>query len=383
METNNEYLCPSCMSMVEEWGKPRRSFMGFFKVICPNCKKEFRYPLSPGYTACYWILLIGNVVWALYLISQGRFGPNPIGLVVLIFVIISLFKSSKLKREIEQLKEKLPNLSEEITECVKCGGRNFEHDIYRDEYNCENCGWTSKEKPKGKVNVMELQTKDNEIRQVGKLLEVGMPLGKIVELLGPPSGSMGGADVVNKIRNMGASISPLAMRGKTFMEWDRPEGLYKLVIEDGILARIYSAPEGIEREIETERKKNISNMEKVSVDNESIPIKPKESNTVYHDIKNKIWEVAGPTNITLRGYDYIVGLGEQAVSAAIDILRNPENQYGMADQIMLVEALVEFAKKGNKEAIKVMNEIVLDKVAIFEPYGDAQNIAYKFLSEKK
>jgi DNA-directed RNA polymerase subunit RPC12/RpoP len=148
--------------MVEEWGKPRRSFMGFFKVICPNCKKEFRYPLSPGYTACYWILLIGNIVWALYLISQGRFGPNPIGLVVLIFVIISLFKSSKLKREIDQLKEKLPNLSEEITECVKCGGRNFEHDIYLDEYNCENCGWTSKEKPKGKVNIRELQTKDNE-----------------------------------------------------------------------------------------------------------------------------------------------------------------------------------------------------------------------------
>lgn len=141
----------------------------------------------------------------------------------------------------------------------------------------------------------------------------------------------------------------------------------------------------VEKEIETDRNKKISNIEKVSVDNESIPIKSKEPNTDYRDIKKKIWEVAGPTNITLRGYDYIVGLGEQAVSAAIDILKNPEHEYGMAmaDQVMLVKALVEFAKKGNKEAIKVMNEIVLDKVAIFEPYGDAQNIAYKFLSEKK
>ena len=130
-------------------------------------------------------------------------------------------------------------------------------------------------------------------------------------------------------------------------------------------------------------KKKITNIEKVSVDNESILLEPKDSNTVYQDIKNKIWEVAGPTNITLRGYNYIVGLGEQAVPAAIAILRNPENQYGMADQIMLVEALVEFAKKGNKEAIKIMNEIVLDKVAIYNPYGDAQNIAYKFLSEEK
>jgi len=110
METKNEYLCPSCMSMVEVSVKPKRSFMGFFKVICPNCKKEFRYPISSGYTAFYWILLIGNAVWALYLISQGRFGVNPIGLIVCIFVIISLVKSSKLKREIDQLKEKLSNL---------------------------------------------------------------------------------------------------------------------------------------------------------------------------------------------------------------------------------------------------------------------------------
>ena len=109
METKNEYLCPSCVSMVEVSVKPKRSFMGFFKIICPNCKKEFRYPLSSGYTAFYWILLIGNIVWALYLISQGSFVPNPIGIVVGIYVIISLVKSSKLKREIEQLKEKHTN----------------------------------------------------------------------------------------------------------------------------------------------------------------------------------------------------------------------------------------------------------------------------------
>jgi len=49
---------------------------------------------------------------------------------------------------------------EEITGCVKCAGRNFEHDSYYDEYNCQNCGWTSKERPKGKLKITELHTKD-------------------------------------------------------------------------------------------------------------------------------------------------------------------------------------------------------------------------------
>lgn len=47
-------------------------------------------------------------------------------------------------KKTEHFDSKQANLSEEITECVKCGGRNFEHDSYWDEYNCENCGWTSK-----------------------------------------------------------------------------------------------------------------------------------------------------------------------------------------------------------------------------------------------
>ncbi len=88
----------------------------------------------------------------------------------------------------------------------------------------------------------------NEVARVGELLKVGMPLNKIIELLGPPSRSIGGTDVVSMTKNIGASISSSAtgmMGGKIFMEWDRPEGLYKLVIEDGKLARIYSAPEGI------------------------------------------------------------------------------------------------------------------------------------------
>ena len=102
----DRYLCPYCKKSVESSTKPKRSFIGFLKIQCTSCQKQFRYPLTAGYVVFYWILLAGNVAWMLYVLSQsGKFVPNPIGIVVLIFVVISLVKSRALKREIEELKE--------------------------------------------------------------------------------------------------------------------------------------------------------------------------------------------------------------------------------------------------------------------------------------
>lgn len=58
---------------------------------------------------------------------------------------------------------KQDNLSKENTGCVKCGCCNFEHDSYYDEYNCENCGWISKQKPLGVVNIKELSNKSGKV----------------------------------------------------------------------------------------------------------------------------------------------------------------------------------------------------------------------------
>jgi Na+/alanine symporter len=45
-------------------------------------------------------------IWTTYVFSQGGMAvPNPIGIVVLIFVIISLVKSSALKQQIAELQE--------------------------------------------------------------------------------------------------------------------------------------------------------------------------------------------------------------------------------------------------------------------------------------
>lgn len=107
-----KYLCPHCKKMVDVSTKPKRSFMGFLKILCPICKNEFRYPLTPGYVAFYWLLLVFNIIlipYFIYELSQGQgFAPNPIGIVVLIFVIISLIKNAKLEQEIEVLKDTLP-----------------------------------------------------------------------------------------------------------------------------------------------------------------------------------------------------------------------------------------------------------------------------------
>jgi hypothetical protein len=100
----NTYVCPQCKNPVRMESKPKRSFMGFARIPCPSCKTEFRYPLSTGYVVVYWLLLLGNIVLVVYLLSLGQgIIPNPIGIVVLVYVVISLVKNSTLKRNIAEI----------------------------------------------------------------------------------------------------------------------------------------------------------------------------------------------------------------------------------------------------------------------------------------
>jgi len=97
------YVCPQCKNRVTMTVKPKRSFMGFRRIPCPSCNAEFRYPLTTGYIVFYWLLLLGNVCLLVYILSQGQvFVPNPIGIVVLAYVVISLAKNSSLKRSVTE-----------------------------------------------------------------------------------------------------------------------------------------------------------------------------------------------------------------------------------------------------------------------------------------
>lgn len=94
---------------------------------------------------------------------------------------------------------------------------------------------------------LEVSTKSSESQEnrAGQL-HVGMPYDEIVNILGQPTASMGGNEVVDVTQNVGAEVpGPLAnmMGSKTFMEWNTPEGIYKLVIENNKLANIFIVPD--------------------------------------------------------------------------------------------------------------------------------------------
>ena len=99
-----KYICTNCKMTVELSMKPNRSFIGFLRIPCLSCKREFRYPLTTGYVIFYWILLVAGIAWMTYILSQGGVA-DPIGIIILIYVIISLVKSRTLSRQIAELHE--------------------------------------------------------------------------------------------------------------------------------------------------------------------------------------------------------------------------------------------------------------------------------------
>jgi hypothetical protein len=84
------------------------------------------------------------------------------------------------------------------------------------------------------------------LSKIRRELKPGISLSEVITLLGPPSRSIDGPGVINYTKNFGASIPSTlinSMAGKIFMEWHRPEGFYRIVIENGKLSRIYDAPD--------------------------------------------------------------------------------------------------------------------------------------------
>jgi len=109
MPNDNQYLCHHCRETITPRTKPKRDFLGFTKVVCPKCNLESKYPLSAAYSTIYLIMLLGNIGYVFYALSRdGRFTLNPFGLVVLAFVAIGLVQNSRLKREIESIKQTPP-----------------------------------------------------------------------------------------------------------------------------------------------------------------------------------------------------------------------------------------------------------------------------------
>lgn len=106
--------------------------------------------------------------------------------------------------------------------------------------------FNKKNRGKESADFKEKQPKFIPQKHLTEQLQVGMSLDEIVRILGPCTASIGGGEVVSMTQDIGATIPGALgniMGGKTFMEWDRPEGIYKLVIENNRLARIFTVPD--------------------------------------------------------------------------------------------------------------------------------------------
>lgn len=79
-------ICPHCGHSFS--GVAKKSFLGFQKFSCPNCSKEFTYPLFRGYRITYWILLA--VALGFMLSSGGR--PNIFFVLMSIAVMVDAYK---------------------------------------------------------------------------------------------------------------------------------------------------------------------------------------------------------------------------------------------------------------------------------------------------
>jgi hypothetical protein len=106
--------------------------------------------------------------------------------------------------------------------------------------------FNKKNRGKESADSKDKQPKFIPQKHLAEQLQVGMSLDEIVRILGPSTASIGGGEVVSMTQDIGATIPGALgnmMGCKTFMEWERPEGIYKLVIENNRLARIFTVPD--------------------------------------------------------------------------------------------------------------------------------------------
>ena len=95
-------VCSHCQNKFTE--VPKKSFLGFQKLTCPECNTTLTFPLTDGYRIIYWILLIFMVLSVIGSLSQGNFIFPGLVSFAMIFALIrdrKLKKSLILKRSYE------------------------------------------------------------------------------------------------------------------------------------------------------------------------------------------------------------------------------------------------------------------------------------------
>ncbi|HXA46819.1 MAG TPA: hypothetical protein VNW52_04260 [Burkholderiaceae bacterium] len=85
--------CTSCQHLFN--GVPRKSFLGFKKFSCPECKKKFLLPLYTGYRIFYWIVLLCFIGFQVSGQSNGQ--PSIFTVLMAIAIVYDIYLLIKLR----------------------------------------------------------------------------------------------------------------------------------------------------------------------------------------------------------------------------------------------------------------------------------------------
>lgn len=76
---------------------PTRTFLGFQRITCPNCRAKIIYPLTSGFRVTYWVIAILMLLYAINAFMSGGYAyPGGIGLAVL----FAIYRDRTLRKRI-------------------------------------------------------------------------------------------------------------------------------------------------------------------------------------------------------------------------------------------------------------------------------------------
>ncbi len=90
-----EAHCNKCNANFTQ--EPKRSFLGFQKLVCSSCNEKLVYPLTTGYRITYWVLVAFMALSFANALSQGGIAfPGVLG----IAIIIALIQDWRIKKRV-------------------------------------------------------------------------------------------------------------------------------------------------------------------------------------------------------------------------------------------------------------------------------------------
>ena len=130
-------VCPHCEGGFT--AIPNRTFLGFQKLTCPECKGNVIFPLTSGYRTTYWVVFVFMVLGIFASFSEGGFAfPGGLG----IAVVIALVRDSIIKKRVATVSAQQsakPNASPNPDTHVKCP--DCRELILKEARVCKHCGF--------------------------------------------------------------------------------------------------------------------------------------------------------------------------------------------------------------------------------------------------